>query len=49
VKCTAAFCFNMGLLSYHISDVMVNVTTSRTVDGGFEPWSGKTKDLLNWY
>jgi hypothetical protein len=37
------------MLSYHISGLMINVTTSRVVDRGFELWSGKTKDLLNWY
>ena len=27
-----------------ISNVMVSVLTSRTVDRGFEPWLGQTKD-----
>jgi hypothetical protein len=27
-----------------ISSVMVSVLTSRTVDRGFEPWLGQTKD-----
>ena len=28
----------------HVGSVIVNVPTSSTVDRGFEPWSGQTKD-----
>ena len=29
----------------HISGVIVSVLSSSVVDGGFEPWSGQTKDF----
>jgi len=32
-----------------IIDVMVSVHASSVVDYGFEPRSGQTKDLCNWY
>jgi hypothetical protein len=33
----------------HITCVIVGMLAGSVVDRGFEPWSVKTKRILNWY